>query len=39
MYHHSLDININVIWGVVLLLFGGGMLLGAVRGRSHPPKP
>ena len=39
MYRHSLDININVIWGVVLLLFGGGMLLGAARGRKNPPKP
>ncbi len=32
MYRHSLDININIIWGIVLLLFGGGMLLGAVLG-------
>jgi hypothetical protein len=39
MYRHSLDININIIWGIVLLLFGGGMLLGAVRGRKNPPKP
>jgi hypothetical protein len=38
MYHHSLDININIVWGVVLLLFGGGMLLGAVLGRKTPPK-
>jgi hypothetical protein len=38
MYRHSLGININVIWGIVLLLFGGGMLLGAVLGRKNPPK-
>ncbi len=39
MYRHSLDININIIWGLVLLLFGGGMLLGAARGPKNPPKP
>ena len=38
MYRHSLDININIIWGIVLLLFGGSMLLGAVRGGKNPPK-
>jgi hypothetical protein len=38
MYRHSLGININIIWGIVLLLFGGAMLLGAVRGRKNPPK-
>jgi hypothetical protein len=38
MYLHSLGMNINIIWGVVLLLFGGGMLMGAVRGRNTPPK-
>ena len=26
-YARSLDININLIWGVVLLVFGGLMLL------------
>jgi hypothetical protein len=39
MYRHSLGININIIWGIVLLLFGGFMLLGAIRGRNTPPKP
>lgn len=34
----SLDININLIWGVVILVFGGAMLLGAVRGGKNPPK-
>jgi hypothetical protein len=28
----SLDININLIWGAVLLVFGMLMLLGAWRG-------
>jgi hypothetical protein len=31
------DININLIWGVVLLVFGVLMLLGAARGRKTPP--
>jgi hypothetical protein len=33
----SLDININLRWGFVLLVFGVLMLLGAVRGRKTPP--
>jgi drug/metabolite transporter (DMT)-like permease len=33
----SLNLNINLIWGVVLLVFGALMLLGAVRGRKTPP--
>ena len=33
----SLGININLIWGVVLLIFGVLMLLGAMRGRKTPP--
>jgi hypothetical protein len=33
----SLDININFIWGIVLLVFGVLMLLGAVRGGKKPP--
>jgi len=31
------DININLIWGVVLLVFGALMLLGAAFGRKTPP--
>jgi hypothetical protein len=31
------DININLIWGVVLLIFGVLMLLGALRGKKNPP--
>jgi hypothetical protein len=30
-------ININLIWGIVLLVFGALMLLGAVRGGKTPP--
>ena len=30
-------ININLIWGIVLLVFGVLMLLGAARGRKNPP--
>jgi hypothetical protein len=33
----SLNINIDLIWGVVLLVFGVLMLLGAVRGNKTPP--
>jgi len=32
-----LGININLIWGVVLLVFGVLMLAGAVRGGKKPP--
>ena len=37
MYQLSLGKNINLIWGIVLLVFGVLMLLGAVRGRKTPP--
>ena len=30
-------VNINLIWGVVLLVFGILMLLGAAKGRKNPP--
>ena len=33
----SLGMNINLIWGIVLLVFGALMLLGAARGRKTPP--
>ena len=33
----SLDININLVWGLVLLVFGAGMLLGAIKGGKNPP--
>ena len=38
MLQRSLGININLWWGIVLLVFGGLMLLGAVMGgRKNPP--
>ena len=39
MYHRSLDININLIWGVMLLLFGGFMLIMAVVDKGDAGKP
>ena len=36
----SLGTNINLIWGVVLLVFGAIMLLGAIMGsKKNPPAP
>ena len=32
----SLGININLDWGLVLLVFGGSMLFMALRGRKKP---
>jgi intracellular septation protein A len=40
-YERSLDININLIWGLVLLAFGVFMLVMAVGGKKkdgEPPK-
>jgi hypothetical protein len=38
MYARSLGININLIWGIVLLVFGVLMLLGAISGgKKNPP--
>jgi hypothetical protein len=39
-YSRSLGININLIWGIVMLVFGGFMLLLALRAKkdSGPPK-
>jgi hypothetical protein len=39
MYHRSLDININLIWGVILLVFGGFMLVMAMRKKDDAGKP
>jgi len=33
----SLNINIDLWWGLVLLIFGGLMLFGALLGRKTPP--
>jgi hypothetical protein len=39
MYAHSLGKNINVIWGIALLVFGVLMLVGAMVGKKQgPPK-
>jgi hypothetical protein len=35
IYEHSLGININLGWGVVLLIFGGVMLAFGRRGMSR----
>lgn len=39
MYHRSLDININLIWGVILLIFGGAMLVMAMFNKGDADKP
>lgn len=33
----SLGININLVWGIVLLVFGVLMLAGALKGGKNPP--
>ena len=33
----SLNINIDLIWGIILLIFGVLMLVGAVLGKKNPP--
>jgi Na+/H+ antiporter NhaD/arsenite permease-like protein len=35
MYANSLGININVKWGIVLLIFGVLMVVGAVMGKKE----
>ncbi len=35
MYQKSLGINVNLVWGLVILAFGGGMLLFALRARRR----
>jgi hypothetical protein len=37
VYEHSLGINVNLEWGVVLLIFGGAMLMLGRRGMRHQP--
>ena len=39
VYRRSLDININLRWGLVLLVFGAWMLLMAWRGSRQPVEP
>ena len=38
LYKSSLGININLVWGAVLLVFGILMLAGAIKGGKNPPK-
>ncbi len=38
MYKHSLGINVNLRWGVVLVVFGGWMLTMAWRGSRQRPE-
>lgn len=38
IYARSLGINVNVIWGAVLLTFGGSMLVLSRRGRRGSPR-
>jgi hypothetical protein len=37
MYEHSLGININLWWGLVMLLFGSMMIWLGRRGSVKPP--
>jgi hypothetical protein len=39
MYKHSLDINVNLRWGMVLVVFGGWMLTMAIRASRQPSQP
>jgi intracellular septation protein A len=39
IYQHSLGININLVWGIVLLVFGVFMLFLALRGGKKPGPP
>jgi hypothetical protein len=39
MYKRSLDININLYWGLVLLVFGLIMLILAWRGKNEVQTP
>jgi hypothetical protein len=38
VYQRSLGINVNLRWGLVLLIFGGSMLLLAWRASRQPPE-
>ena len=39
IYRRSLDININLRWGLVVLAFGATMLALAWRGSRQPTEP
>lgn len=38
MYRRSLDININLVWGILLLAFGAFMLFMASRAKGDAGK-
>jgi hypothetical protein len=38
IYVRSLGININLVWGLILVAFGAGMLLLGMRRRRFPKK-
>jgi uncharacterized membrane protein HdeD (DUF308 family) len=38
IYQHSLGENINLFWGIFLLIFGVLMLVGAIRGKNSEKK-
>ena len=37
LYRKSLGINMNLWWGLVMLVFGVLMLVGAIRGNTRKP--
>jgi hypothetical protein len=39
MYKRSLDININLVWGIVLLVFGAAMLVMAMCKKDDAGAP
>jgi hypothetical protein len=39
LYRRSLDININLRWGLVVLAFGAAMLTMAWRASTKPAEP
>ncbi|HOX58618.1 MAG TPA: hypothetical protein P5205_19980 [Candidatus Paceibacterota bacterium] len=39
MYQRSLGINVNLIWGIILLLFGVFMLIMAMRKKDSAAGP
>lgn len=39
IYQRSLGINVNLYWGLLLVVFGGWMLTLAWRGSQEPAEP
>ncbi len=39
LYQRSLGLNVNLYWGLLLLVFGGWMLVMAWRGSQKPGGP